>query len=171
MGAHWPLGCLGLGSLGRLEGLLDPAVGAPRPSWCQRMPAVLWGWRGRKHQAHGQKAPGSVTAPDGRNPVLQDSRPLGGWAALREAGLAHVFWQDPAPLSHGIELWLGPRSHEIPGPGPYHSSEPLFRARHVSDHRSQPPRWPPPPLLSSLTPRRTKRTRVKTPPVTKHAQS
>lgn len=81
------------------------------------------------------------------------------------------FWQDPAPLSHGIELWMGPRSREIPGPGPYHSSEPLFWARQVSDHRNQPPRWPPTPFLSPLTPQRTKRTGVKTPPVTKHAQS
>lgn len=97
MGAHRPLGCLGLGSLGRPEGLPDPTAGTPRPSWCRRMPAVLWGWRGRKHQARGQKAPGSVTAPDGRNPVLWDSRPLGGWAALWEAGLAHVFLAGPSP--------------------------------------------------------------------------
>ena len=158
MGALWPLGCLGLGSLGRPEGLLDPAVGAPRPSWCQQMSAVLWGWRAgntrlvvRKPLAQSQRRMEGI-------PCSRTHGPSGAGLPCGRLLWPTCFWQDPAPLSHGIELWMGPRSHEIPGPGPYHSSEPLFRARQVSDHRSQPPRGPPPAFLSSLTPRRTKRT-------------
>lgn len=109
VGAHWPLGRSGLGSLGRL--------GAPRPSWCRRMPAVLWGCRGRKHRARGRDAPGPVTVPDSRNPVPSTYGSSGAGCLAGGWKGSHVSGRTQPPPSSCCRARWGPRSHEIPGPG------------------------------------------------------
>ena len=143
---------LGAGEPGKtVVGLPGPTVGAPRPCWCWWMPAVLWGCRGRKHQARGQMPLARSQCRMAGIPCSRTHGPSGAGLPCRRLGWPTCFRQDPAPLSHAIELLAGPRFHEIPGPGPHHILEPLFWARQVSDHRSQHPRWPPP-FLSPFTP-------------------
>ena len=150
------------GSLVPLRGLLDHPGAGGCQLCCGAAGAGNTGLVVRMPLARSQRRTAEI-------PCSRTHSPSGAGLPCRRLEWPTCFRQDLAPLSHAIELWAGPRSHEIPGPGPHHFLEPLFWARQVSDHRSQHPRWPAP-LLSPFTPRRTKRTGVKTPPDTKHAQ-
>lgn len=121
------LGCSGLGAW--------EDWGPCRPSWCRRMPAVLWGCRGRKHQARG-----SWDAPWlGHSAGQQESCALAlmaprALAALQEAERLTCFPGRTHPTVSCCRALGGPRTYEIPGQAPTTSWSPLL-ARQVSDQQ------------------------------------